>query len=30
LLDRLIELALDRHAEKSTLQTSYTVEERGE
>lgn len=30
LLDRLIELALDRHAEKSTLQTSYTVEERDE
>jgi D-alanine-D-alanine ligase len=30
LLDRLIELALDRHAEKSALQTSYTVEERGE
>lgn len=30
LLDRLIELALDRHAEKGTLQTSYTVEERGE
>lgn len=30
LLDRLIELALDRHAEKSGLQTTYTVEERGE
>jgi D-alanine-D-alanine ligase len=27
LLDRLIELALDRHAEKSALQTSYTGEE---
>jgi D-alanine-D-alanine ligase len=30
LLDRLVELALDRHAEKSTLQTSYTGEEGGE
>jgi D-alanine-D-alanine ligase len=25
LLDRLIELALDRHAEKSTLETTYTI-----